>query len=102
MPTFRCCVATDESRPLTFPLDPEELLTGTPGEADAFLMSALWKSPAGALPAEWVVHWRDLLGERGEDFASHAATCQYWLYERQLDRARVTPTRPRGSRKTVG
>ncbi|GAB2920853.1 hypothetical protein GCM10027093_69520 [Paraburkholderia jirisanensis] len=85
---------------MPFALNPEELLTGTPRQADAFLMNALWKSTAGALPVEWVVHWRDLLRGRGDEFASHMAACQYWLYARQLDRVRVTPTRPGKSRKT--
>ena len=85
---------------MPFALDPEELLTGTPREGDAFLMNALWKSPTDAPPAEWVVHWRDLLRERGEDFASHVSACQYWLYEQELGRVRVTPTRSRTSRKT--
>jgi hypothetical protein len=62
---------------VSFVLDPEELLTGSPGQADAYLMNALWKSMSGTLPVEWVVHWRDLLRERGEEFASHTAACQY-------------------------
>jgi hypothetical protein len=64
-----------------YELEPSALIVGTPEEADHFLVSALWGPSEGMLPIGSVMHWARLLHDRGDDFASHAAACHYWLYE---------------------
>jgi hypothetical protein len=71
---------------LPFASDPAELLTGTPSQADAFLMNALWLSVPGGLSVESVIHWKNLLRLRGSEFASHVYACQYWLYDYPVGR----------------
>jgi hypothetical protein len=69
--------------------EPTEIVSGGPAEADRFLVAALWSSEPGTVPVEHVRHWADLLRRRGDDFASHAAACQYWLYEHPAGYLRV-------------
>jgi hypothetical protein len=63
-------------------IEPLVILTGSPEEADRFLMSALWGDCDTFVSVPRVLGWADVLRQRGSDFASHAAACHYWLYER--------------------
>jgi hypothetical protein len=63
-------------------IEPLVILTGSPEEADRFLMSALWGDSDTFVSVLGVLGWANVLRERGSDFASHAAACHYWLYER--------------------
>jgi hypothetical protein len=83
-----------------FALEPAEVLSGSPVEADQFLVAALWNTAPGTLPADHVRHWADVLRGRGDDFASHAAACQYWLYERPAGYVRGAQ-RPSGEEKRI-
>src|ERR1700754_3100474 len=62
-------------------IEPLVILTGSPEEADRFLMSALWGDSDTFVSVLGVLGWADVLRGRGSDFASHAAACYYWLYE---------------------
>jgi hypothetical protein len=62
-------------------LDPPDLLCGTPEIADRYLVWALFGESEAYLFAWYVLHWADIVQARGDDFASHAAACHYWLYE---------------------
>ncbi|WP_234774794.1 hypothetical protein [Paraburkholderia tropica] len=61
--------------------EPFPLKFGSPAEADRFLVTYLWGDTECQLSPGLVMHWVWLLHGRGEDFASHAAACHYWLYE---------------------
>jgi hypothetical protein len=70
-------------------IEPLVILTGSPEEADRFLMSALWSDSDTFASVVGVLGWADVLRERGSDFASHAAACHYWLYERTANEPAV-------------
>ncbi len=61
--------------------EPLALKCGSAAEADQFLMAHLWGASECLLPPGTVMHWAKLLHGRGDEFASHAAACHYWLYE---------------------
>jgi hypothetical protein len=63
-------------------IEPLVILTGSPEEADRFLMSALWGDSDTFVSVPGVLGWADVLRARGSEFASHAAACHYWLHER--------------------
>ena len=63
-------------------VEPLVILAGSPEEADRFLMSALWGDSDPFVSVLGVLGWADVLRGRGSEFASHAAACHYWLYER--------------------
>lgn len=65
----------------TYEFEPLALKSGTALDADRFLMTYLWGASERLLPPRIVMRWAALMHERGEDFASHAAACHYWLYE---------------------
>ncbi|MCP3711663.1 hypothetical protein M3I54_32730 [Paraburkholderia sp. CNPSo 3274] len=67
------------SRP--YETEPPVLVNGSPSEADRFLVAVLFGDHEDSLPVQYVLTWVKLLHARGDDFASHAATCHYWLYE---------------------
>ncbi|WP_028207332.1 hypothetical protein [Paraburkholderia nodosa] len=64
-----------------YEIEPRVLVSGSPGEADRFLVAVLFGTRENLIPVEYVLNWMKLFHERGDDFASRAATCQYWLYE---------------------
>ncbi|MEX3950889.1 hypothetical protein AB4Y40_24415 [Paraburkholderia sp. EG287B] len=66
-------------------MEPEVLLVGAPAQADHFLLSTLWGPGGTRIPVFQVLGWMEILRDRGVDFASHAAVCQYWLYEQVPD-----------------
>lgn len=67
---------------LIYEMAPSALTTGSPYEADKFLVTCLWKAgEEDSVPHDTVMYWAMLLRRRGEEFASHASVCQYWLYE---------------------
>ena len=80
-------------------ISPAIVATGTPKEVDEFLVDALWKTRFGILPTSLVVEWAALLHQRGEEFASHASTCHYWLYDRLGAFPHLGP--PRGAKQAI-
>ncbi|WP_069262073.1 hypothetical protein [Paraburkholderia nodosa] len=66
-------------------MEPQVLLDGAPAQADYFLLSTLWGPEGTLIPVFQVLGWMEILRHRGADFASHAAVCQYWLYEHVPD-----------------
>jgi hypothetical protein len=84
-----------------FVLQPAEVLSVSPEEADRFLVAALWSSAPGTVPVDHVRHWAEVLRGRGDDFASHAAACQYWLYEHPAGYLRV-PSNLRNEHRAPG
>ena len=75
-------------------IEPAVLVTGSPRQADLFLPEVLFGAHENSIPVPYVLHWVKLLHARGDDFASHAATCHYWLYEHLRG---YTPERPRAN-----
>ncbi len=75
-------------------IDPPSLVAGSPPIADQYLVSLLFGEHEATLPVQYVLHWAKILGDRGEDFASHAATCHYWLYEHYRGYRHHTPDSP--------
>lgn len=66
---------------IEYEISPVALVAGYPAEADRFLLAHLWGSTKLCIRTEHVLNWANILGARGEAFASHAAVCHYWLYE---------------------
>lgn len=64
-----------------YEMAPAVLLVGAVQEADRFLVEALFGAQEQSVPVQCVLNWARLLHLRGDDFASHAVTCHYWLYE---------------------
>ncbi|CAM2159366.1 conserved protein of unknown function (plasmid) [Pararobbsia alpina] len=60
---------------------PDVLKTGTPRDADLFLLRQLWTEPNPALSSFDVRRWQGALRERGDEFARHVICCFYWLHE---------------------
>ncbi|RQM46509.1 hypothetical protein EHZ19_18495 [Paraburkholderia bannensis] len=83
----------------TYEFEPLALKSGSPLVADRFLMTYLWGASECLLPPGTVMHWAVLLHERGDDFASHAAACHYWLYEHYQGYDHNGPSKQRLSQK---
>lgn len=64
-----------------YEFEPSVLLNGSPDEADHYLVAVLFGAHENSVPVQYELSWVKLLHARGDDFASHAATCHYWLYE---------------------
>jgi hypothetical protein len=82
-------------------LEPAVLLSGSVAEADNFLSAVLWKCDSAKVAVGYVSHWASIMRGRGVEFASHAAACQYWLYEQQAGRLRATPKSSVSRRETA-
>src|SRR5258705_13998201 len=70
-----------------FPFEPAILLKGTSKEADRFIVAALWENTGAPVPVAYVANWARILQLRGDEFASHASACHYWLFEHRPDQA---------------
>ncbi|MFM0224156.1 hypothetical protein [Paraburkholderia dipogonis] len=69
---------------------------GTPAEVDSFLLAALWTGKGRAPSVQQVIEWKRFLQQRGDDFASHAIACFYWLRKDQFTRPRNASASPQG------
>ena len=72
-------------------IEPSVVVHGSPSESDHFLMAVLSGEQENLVPVRYVLNGVRLLQARADDFASHAATCHYWLCERHCG---YTPTGP--------
>ncbi|CAB3805450.1 hypothetical protein LMG28138_05668 [Pararobbsia alpina] len=66
---------------------PAIIISGTPAEADRFLVAALWTGEEPVPTISAVTEWTNILHMRGDDFASHASACLYWLFEQKATQA---------------
>ena len=73
---------------------PAALVSGTPIEADRFLVAALWTGEVSPPTISAVAEWAITLHRRGDEFASHASACHYWLFEQMATQAGKPLTRP--------
>jgi hypothetical protein len=70
------------------------IVAGTPAEIDRYLVATLWTGEEPAPTIRTVTEWADLLRRRGDDFASHASACHYWLFEQMATSAGKPLSRP--------
>ncbi len=73
---------------------PAVIISGSPGEADRFIVAALWTGEEPTPTINAVTKWASVLRERGVEFASHASACHYWLSEQMAIKAGRPPLRP--------
>jgi hypothetical protein len=78
--------------PPPYEFEPPVLLSGSPREADRYLVAVLFGAHENSVPVRYVLNWVKLLHARGDTFASHAAACHYWLYEHHSGYAHDRPS----------
>jgi hypothetical protein len=73
---------------------PAIIISGSPIEVDRYLVVTLWTGEEPKPSVRTVTEWVNILHERGDDFASHASACHYWLFEQMANKAGKPLTRP--------